>query len=121
MNKLQSLLIKIGILAFSVMFSAIFTLVTLTYASQKKTEGLVQSLTINQAYVNTYTIHRLSYDSIALVDHSFNITKIKSILSKIAPEEYMDQFYDADGFLIFNKSQAILPEEKYHKNGKNNN
>jgi len=106
MNNIESGLVKIGMWAFGVMFAAIFTMVTLTYQSQIRTEEKFNAYYNSQLFINQYTVRRLGSDSVSIIALNNRLYILEYWVRKIKPEVYND---DPP---IPNKFEAILPKEE---------
>lgn len=106
MNNIETGLVKVGLWAFGVMFTAIFTMVTLTYQSQVRTEEKFNAYYNAQGFINQYTIRRLGNDSVTIIALNNRIYILEYWARKIKPEVYNDDPVNP------NKFEAILPKEE---------
>lgn len=104
MNKLEERLVKLGLWAFGIMFTAIFTMVTLTYQSQLNTENLIRSFKAEQIPVNQYTIRRLAYDSTNIMILQQQVAVLQYWVKKINPESFKEDP------IVIPKINGILPK-----------
>ena len=113
MNQIETGLVKLGLWAFGIMFTAIFLMVSLTYKSQLDTAKLISDHISTQMPADQYVVHRFRLDSLAILDLQSDNSKFKTMLRKLDPEVFVDEFYDEESFLLMNKSQAILNKNDY--------
>ena len=113
MNQIETGLVKLGLWAFGIMFTAIFLMVSLTYKSQLDTAKLISDHMSAQIPTDQYAFHRFRLDSLAILNLQSDNSKFKIMLRKIDPGAFMDEFYDEESFMLMNKSQAILNKNDY--------
>jgi len=107
MNNIETGLVKIGLWAFGVMFTALFTMVTLTYQSQMATETMMRDFKAAQTQVNSYTVRRLSSDSIDINNLKTQVTILQYWVKKINPASFEEDL------IINSKLEAVLPKKNY--------
>lgn len=110
MNNIESGIVKVAMWAFGVMFTALFTMVTLTYQSQIRTENAFRDHYYQQTDINQYTIRRLAQDSISIIALKNQVFIIQYWVKNIRPESFKNDPATQ------RKIEVVLKEEETNAN-----
>lgn len=113
MNQTESLIFKMFMWTIGIMATAMVAISGLTYKSQIDTAAKIDNFIIEQSNINQYATRRFNADSLEIIDLKNQNSRYKTILIKLDPESFADEFYDKESFFKQPISEAVLPKNKY--------